>query len=114
MPSAKSFFPEQHEQYIGVYLGAASSPGCGEVVDSADAVLAAGPLFTDYTTAGWTALPGRDRLIQVDPDHVRVGGRTFDGVYMKEFLGALAKVAARKSKTLFEFNFDAQRSSLRR
>jgi len=52
MPSAKSAFPEGHAQFIGLYLGSVSSPGCGEVVDSADAVLAAGPLFNDYTTVG--------------------------------------------------------------
>jgi pyruvate decarboxylase len=57
MPSAKSFFPEEHAQFIGIYLGSVSSPGCAEVVDSADAVLVAGPLFNDYTTVGWTAQP---------------------------------------------------------
>jgi pyruvate decarboxylase len=103
MPSAKSFFPEQHKQFIGVYLGGAGSPGCAEVVDSADVVLAAGPLFTDYTTAGWTALPPDNRLIQVDPDRVRVGGTNFDGVYLSEFLEAFAKVAKRNPKTLTEF-----------
>lgn len=103
MPSAKSFFPEQHKQYLGIYLGAASSPGCGEVVDSADVVLAAGPLFTDYTTTGWTAQPPENRLIQVDPDRVRVGGRTFDGVYLNDFLMALAKVAKRNPESLIEF-----------
>jgi pyruvate decarboxylase len=103
MASAKSFFPEQHQQFIGIYLGEAGSPGCAEVVDSADVVLAAGPLFTDYTTTGWTALPPDDRLIQVDPDRVRVGGSTFDGVYLSEFLEELAKVARRNPKTLIEF-----------
>ena len=103
MPSAKSYFPEQHKQFIGTYLGAASSPGCGEVVDSADVVLAAGPLFTDYTTTGWTAQPPEKRLIQVDPDRVRVSGTTFDGVYLNEFLSALAKVAIRNPESLTEF-----------
>jgi len=103
MPSAKSFFSDQHPQFIGIYLGASSSPGCGEVVDSADMVLAAGPLFTDYTTTGWTAQPRMDRLIQVDPDRVRVGGTTFDGVYLNEFLGALAEIAKRNPATLTEF-----------
>jgi indolepyruvate decarboxylase len=103
MPSAKGFFPEQHQQFIGIYLGEAGSPGCAEVVDSADVVLAAGPLFTDYTTTGWTALPPDDRLIQVDPDRVRVGGMTFDGVYLSEFLRELAKAAKRNPKTVIEF-----------
>lgn len=103
MPSAKSFFPEQHRQYLGIYLGAAGSPGAADVVDSSDAVLAAGPLFTDYTTTGWTALPSESRLIQVDPSRVRVGSTTFNDVYLAEFLSELAKVAQPKPKTLTEF-----------
>jgi pyruvate decarboxylase len=103
MPSAKSFFSEQHPQFIGIYLGASSSLGCGEVVDSADMVLAAGPLFTDYTTVGWTSQPRMDRLIQVDPIGVCVRGTSYNGVYLNEFLGALAKVANRNPATLREF-----------
>jgi pyruvate decarboxylase len=103
MPAAKSFFPEQHKHFIGIYLGAASSPGCGEIVDSADVVLAAGPLFTDYTTTGWTAQPSENRLIQVEPNRVRVGGTVFDGVYLSEFLAALTKVVKQNSESLSEF-----------
>ena len=103
MPSAKSSFPEGHEQFIGIYLGAVSSPGCGEVVESADAVLAAGALFNDYTTVGWTAQPAEGKLIEVDPERVRVGGATFDEVFLAEFLGALAKAVKRNPTTLVEF-----------
>jgi pyruvate decarboxylase len=104
MPSAKSFFPEEHSQFIGIYLGASSSPGCGEVVDAADVVLAAGPLFSDYTTTGWTAQPAEKRLIQVDPDRVRVRSQTFSGVYLNEFLGALAKVVKAKPNSLIAYD----------
>lgn len=103
MPSAKSFFSEEHRQYVGIYLGAAGSPSAGDVVDSSDAVLAAGPLFTDYTTTGWTAMSSENRLIQVDPHRVRVGSTTFNEVYLAEFLTELAKVAKPKPKTLAEF-----------
>lgn len=80
-----------------------SSPGCGEVVNSADAILAAGPLFNDYTTVGWTAQPSADKLIQVDPDRVCVGGMTFNDVYLVEFLDALAAAVKRNPATLLEF-----------
>ena len=103
MPSAKSFFPEQHKQFIGIYLGAASSPGCNEVFDWADAILAAGPLFTDYTTVGWTAQPSETRLIQVDTDRVRVAGKTFAGLFLSDFLRELAKVVKPNPATLVEF-----------
>jgi indolepyruvate decarboxylase len=66
-------------------------------------VLAAGPLFTDYTTTGWTAQPPENRLIQVDPDRVRVGVTSFDGVYLNDFLSALATIAKRNPASLTEF-----------
>lgn len=111
MPSAKSFFPEQHPQFTGIYLGAAGSPGSADIVDSADVVLAAGPLFTDYTTTGWTARPSETRLIQVDPAGVRVGGTTFNEVYLAEFLTELAKLAKPNPKTLLEFQRTQVRSA---
>ncbi len=75
MPNAKGFFPEDHPQYIGTYWGPVSSPGCEPVLDWADLILAAGPLFTDYTTSGWTGVPPREHLIDAQPRDVRFPGR---------------------------------------
>ena len=57
MPDAKGFFPEDHPQYIGIYWGQVSSPGCEAIMDWADLIVAAGPVFTDYTTVGWSGEP---------------------------------------------------------
>ena len=67
MPDAKGFFPEDHPQYIGIYWGPVSSPGCEAVMDWADLILAAGPVFNDYTTAGWTGEPPAERMINARP-----------------------------------------------
>ena len=56
MPSAKGFFPEDHPQYIGIYLGAVSSPGCEEIINWADLVLAA-QLGSSTTTRQWAGPP---------------------------------------------------------
>ena len=106
MPSAKSFFPEEHAQFVGVYLGSVSSPGCNALVESADAVLAAGPIFNDYTTVGWSAQPAASKTIHVDPDRVHVAGVTYGDVFLHEFLAALAEAAKKNTKnatTLIEF-----------
>src|SRR5262249_48077422 len=50
MGNAKGFFPEEHEQFMGTFVGSVSTPGCGELVQSADVIVAAGPIFHDYTT----------------------------------------------------------------
>ena len=106
MPGAKGFFPEEHPQFIGVYLGSVSSPGCNELVESADAVLAAGPIFNDYTTVGWSSQPAVSKTIHVDPDRVHVAGVTFNDVFLHDFLAALAQAAKknpRNATTLIEF-----------
>ena len=91
MPNAKGFFRENHPNFIGMYLGQVSTPGCSEIVESADAYLFAGPLFTDYTTTGYTTLIDGRKLIEVLPGRVRVPGHDFSRVNMPEFLSALAK-----------------------
>ena len=91
MPNAKSFFPEEHQQYIGIYWGAISSPGCGEIIESADVYLFAGPLFTDYTTVGYTELVTKPKLIRVDSNHVTIAGQLFSNVAMNDFLKSLSE-----------------------
>src|SRR5205823_6151294 len=48
MPDAKGFFSEDHPQFIGVYWGSVSSPGCEPIINGSDMIVAAGPMYTDY------------------------------------------------------------------
>jgi len=91
MPNAKGFFPEDHPNYLGTYWGQVSSPGVSEILESSHAYLFAGPTFTDYTTTGYTTLINHDKLINVGPDYVKMPAGTFNQVYIKEFLEALAE-----------------------
>jgi TPP-dependent 2-oxoacid decarboxylase len=90
MPNAKGFFDETHDAYIGTYWGPVSSPGCAEIVESADLVLYAGGTFTDYTTVGHAVSIDRSKSIDVRPDHVVMPTGTFTDVVIDEFLSALA------------------------
>lgn len=103
MPNAKGLFPENHPQFIGVYWGGVSSPACEPIVDWADMMLAAGPVFTDYTTVGWTALPPRERMIKADLRHVHFPEAEYTDVALAEFLSALAKQVRRNDKTLTQY-----------
>jgi pyruvate decarboxylase len=103
MPNAKGFFPENHPQFIGVYWGGVSSTGCEAIVDWADLMLAAGPLFTDYTTAGWTALPPRERMIKADPRYVFFPHAEYTDVPLAQFLSALAKRVRKNDKTVIQY-----------
>ena len=90
MPNAKSFFPETSPQFMGIYWGSASSPGCREVVESSDAYLFAGPVFSDYTTVGFSALIQPAKLVEASPERILVEGQVYHGIVLSEFLTGLA------------------------
>ncbi|GEL01768.1 alpha-keto acid decarboxylase family protein [Swaminathania salitolerans] len=90
MAAAKSFFPETHPAYAGLYWGEVSDPGVADLVEKADAVLCLAPVFNDYSTVGWTAWPRGESVLTADPDRVTVAGRSFDGFTLESFLEALA------------------------
>ncbi|TPW36455.1 alpha-keto acid decarboxylase family protein [Oecophyllibacter saccharovorans] len=99
MAAAKSYFPEQHPGFRGVYWGVVSSPGAQELVDSADALITIGPNWNDYATVGWRAWPRGKRVLQVEPDRVLVENESFAGFPMREFLSELSKVVTPKPET---------------
>lgn len=89
MPNAKGLFSEAHPQYLGIYWGPVSWPACSEVVESSDAYLFAGPIFSDYTTTGYSTLINEQKLIEVEPHYVKIQGKTYHYVFMREFLDEL-------------------------
>jgi pyruvate decarboxylase len=103
-PSAKSFFPENHPQFIGIYWGSVSSQGCEELVDWSDLVIAAGAVYTDYTTVGWTALPPDEKTVNIEPNRVRIPGYDYNGLNLADFLSDLAKKVNKNNASLASFN----------
>jgi len=104
MPNAKSFFSEAHPGYIGTYWGPVSSPGCSEIIESADLVLYAGPTFTDYTTAGHGDLLDPDKMVIAQPTGVIIGGHSYGNVPLSAFLTELAGKVKRNIASLDAFN----------
>lgn len=100
MPNAKGFLAENHPNFIGVYWGPVSSPGCSEIIESSDRYLFAGPLFSDYTTTGYSALIDPHKLILAGPQTVRVDGQVYNHVLLSEFLNALSKKIKRNNASL--------------
>ena len=104
MPNAKGFFPEDHPQYVGIYWGEVSSPQCQAIVDWADLIVAAGAVFNDYTTVGWSAQPARGRLISAEPRKVQLPDAEYHGVALAEFLSDLAKKVPTNAATLTQYH----------
>jgi pyruvate decarboxylase len=103
MAAAKSFFPEDHPQFIGTYWGEISSPGAQSVVDWSDSVVCLGALFNDYSTVGWTAQPSGPGVLIADPRRVQMDGLEFGGIHLRDFLSALARRVEKRGKTMVEF-----------
>ncbi len=104
MPNAKGYFPEDHPNYIGTYWGPVSSPGTAEIVESANAYLFAGPTFTDYTTTGYSSLINHSKLIHVGPDYVKLPKKTYNNVFINEFLKELSNVISYNDASLVAYN----------
>lgn len=89
MPDAKGFVSEQHPNYMGIYWGPVSSPGCGEIVESSDLYFFIGPNFNDYTTVGHVCNIQPKKLIIIADGSVSIAGKVYTEVYMNEFLRGL-------------------------
>ena len=103
-PNAKSFFPENHPQFIGIYWGNVSSTGCQKIVEESDLIIAGGPVYTDYSTVGWTAIPDEDKTINVRPSRVVFPDSEHTGIQLADFLKALAKKVKKNKNSLEKFN----------
>ena len=103
MAAAKSFFPENHPQFSGIYLGEVSSRQAREIVDWSDAVLCIGTIFNDYSTVGWTAMPAGSILI-ADIGRVHLDGHDFGRVHLRDFLSGLARKTEKRDATMVEYN----------
>ena len=102
MAAAKSFFPEDHPQFAGIYWGEVSAGQAREIVDWSDAVLCIGTIFNDYSTVGWTAMP-TGSILTADNERVYLDGHDFARVRLRDFLSRLARKAERRDATMVEY-----------
>ncbi len=85
----KGAFDESHPQYIGIYGGAFGSPDVREIVESADVVIASGLVWSDTNTANFTAKLNPLRLIDIQPNQVKVASAEYPNVMAEDMLLAL-------------------------
>ena len=103
MAAGKSFFPEDHPQFAGIYWGEVSAPGAREIFDWADSVVCIGTIFNDYSTVGWTALPSGAGVLTADQHRVYLEGHDFGRVYLRDFLSGLASKVQKRPATMVEY-----------
>jgi pyruvate decarboxylase len=103
MAAAKSFFPENHPQFAGIYWGEVSSLGAREIVDWSDSVVCIGTIFNDYSTVGWTAMPSGPSVLTADENHVYLEGSDFGHIHLRDFLSGLARKVQKRDATMVEY-----------
>ena len=103
MAAAKSFFPEDHPHFAGIYWGEISAPGAREIVDWADAVVCIGTIFNDYSTVGWTAMPSGSGVLTADQNRIYLEGYDFSGIRLRDFLSGLARKVQKRDATAVEY-----------
>jgi indolepyruvate decarboxylase len=103
MAAAKSFFPEDHPQFVGIYWGEISAPGAREIVDWSDSVVCIGAIFNDYSTVGWTAVPSGPGVLTADLKRVHLEGYDFGQIHLRDFLSALARKVEKRDATMIEY-----------
>jgi indolepyruvate decarboxylase len=103
MAAAKSFFPEDHPQFVGIYWGEISTPSAQTIVDWSDGVVCIGTIFNDYSTVGWTAMPSGPDVLTADQRRVYMAGHDFTRVHLRDFLLALARKVEKRDATMVEY-----------
>jgi pyruvate decarboxylase len=103
MAAAKSFFPENHPLFAGIYWGEVSTPNTREIVDWADSVVCIGTIFNDYSTVGWTAVPSGSGVLLADENRVHFEGYDFSPIRLRDFLSGLAKNVRPHDATAIEY-----------
>src|SRR5271156_5973887 len=103
MAAAKSFFPEDHPQFAGIYWGEISAPGAREIFDWSDSVVCIGTIFNDYSTVGWTAMPSGADVLTADQNRVYLEGHDFDRIHLRDFLSGLARQVQTHDATMVEY-----------
>ncbi|MCC3375334.1 alpha-keto acid decarboxylase family protein [Cohnella sp. REN36] len=96
----KSAFDERHPNYIGVYGGAFGGEQVRRIVESADCVIAVGLVWTDINSANETAKLDRGRMIEIQPNAVRVGEASYDGVRAEDLFAAWNGMGWRLSEAM--------------
>ena len=103
MAAAKSFFPEDHPQFAGIYWGEVSAPGAREIFDWSDSVVCIGTIFNDYSTVGWTAMPSGAGVLTADQNRVCLEGHDFGRIHLRDFLSGLARKVQKRDATMVEY-----------
>ncbi len=68
----KSAIDEQHPNFVGTYMGKLIDPETSRIVESADLVIALGPILGDTNSASYSVSIDLSKAIEIQHDHTMV------------------------------------------
>jgi indolepyruvate decarboxylase len=76
----KAVFPEDHPNFVGLYMGQAGSRTAQELVEGSDCLLMLGAFLTDVNTGQYTAHIDRSRVIWASAEHLSIGHHIYPDI----------------------------------
>lgn len=110
--TGKSVLSERHQQYLGIYEGAMSSPTARHHVEQADLILMLGLTLNDVDTGIYTAKLNPNRMIRASKGEVLISHHRYPDITLADFASTLANNAVvckhdfpplEKKKALLDF-----------
>ena len=101
----KSGFEESHPQYIGVYGGAFGSQEVTKTVEEADCIIAVGPVWSDTNTSKETAKLDPLKMVEIQPDSLKVGAASYMNVKAEDILHALKDIGFKMEESVATMAF---------
>ncbi|KAB8124582.1 alpha-keto acid decarboxylase family protein [Komagataeibacter medellinensis] len=99
LSSARTIMPEEGQEWLGAYGGAASAPHVADYVHGADCVIGLGVRFVDSTSGYFSQQIGVGALVDIQPFSLTCDGENFQGITAASLLDAvLHKLAAQPHK----------------
>lgn len=92
----KTVFPENHPNFVGIYMGRVGSEFAREYVERSDCLLMLGAFLTDVNTGFFTAKVDRANLISVSSEEMSISYHRYPEVTLPDFLDTL--LASRDAK----------------
>ncbi len=85
----KSFFPEGHPQYIGIYNGEAGDLYVRDLVEGADCLLMLGAFMSDLNLGMFTAHLNPTRTVYATSERIAIKHHEYPNVLFEDFITAL-------------------------
>lgn len=87
----KCVFPEEHPNFVGLYMGQAGSEAAREAVEGADCVLMLGAFLTDVSTGHYTSRIDRSCVIGASVEDLSVGYHRYPDVTLPDLVTHLLR-----------------------